>query len=328
MMGVDGLAQDELISVIIPAHNVARFVGRTLDSVLKQTHRALDVIVVDDGSTDNTADVVRDIAQRDSRIRLLRSDKLGVSAARNLAIAQAKAQLIAPVDADDIWHPDKLTRQLAVMRAGADRLGLVYCWSRGIDDNDRVILPSWNDSSARGDVLQDIVIRGIAGNGSTTLIKRRFIEQVGGYDTTATLSEDWTFYTALAGVCEFDMVPQYLVGYRLHEDSASMMDAGRMEQAIAGCTAWIKQRWPDLPAQVFVDRDNLLGTYLAFLAIRQRDYRAALRYIGSSVRARPSTMLSSDVLRLLALIPLHAAGLRHYNWRLWSKPAFADMPVN
>ena len=328
MMGIDRLTQDEFISVVIPAHNVARFVGRTLDSVLQQTHHALDVVVVDDGSTDNTADIVQDIAQRDSRVRVLRTDKLGVSAARNLAIAQAKAQLIAPVDADDIWHPDKLTRQLAVMRAGSERLGLVYCWSRGIDDNDRVILPSWNDSSARGDVLQDIVIRGIAGNGSTTLIKRRFIEEVGGFDTTATLSEDWKFYTALAGVCEFDVVPQYLVGYRLHEDSASMVDAGRMEQAIAGCTAWIKQRWPELPAQVFVDRDNLLGTYLAFLAIRQRDYRAALRYIGLSVRARPSAMFSGDVLRLLALIPLHAAGLRHYNWRLWSKPAFADMPVN
>ena len=325
---MNDLAQDEVISVIIPAHNVARFVGRTLDSVLKQTHRALDVVVVDDGSTDDTADIVQDIARRDPRVRLLRSDKLGVSSARNLAIRQAKAQLIAPIDADDIWHPDKLTRQLAVMRAGSDRLGLVYCWSRGIDDNDRVILPSWNDSAVRGDVLEDIVIRGIAGNGSTPLIKRRFIEEVGGYDTTATLSEDWKFYTALAGVCEFDVVPQYLVGYRLHDESASMTDAARMEQAIAGCTAWIKQRWPELPPQVFVDRDNLLGTYLAFLAIRQRDYRAALHYIGSSVRARPSVMFSSDVLRLLALMPLHAAGLRHYNWRLWSKPAFADMPVN
>ena len=328
MMSAGGLAQDELISVIIPAHNVARFVSRTLDSVLKQTHRALDVVVVDDGSTDNTADIVQTIAQRDPRLRLFRSGKLGVSAARNLAIAEAKAQLIAPVDADDIWHPDKLTRQLAVMRAGSDRLGLVYCWSRGIDDNDRLILPSWNNSTARGDVLQNIIIRGIVGNGSTPLIKRRFIEEVGGYDTTATLSEDWKFYTALAGVCEFDVVPQYLVGYRLHEESASMTDAGRMEQAIAGCTAWIRQRWPKLPAQVFVERDNLLGTYLAFLAIRQRDYRAALRYIGSSVRARPSAMFSSDVLRLLALMPLHAAGLRHYNWRLWSKPAFADMPVD
>jgi glycosyltransferase involved in cell wall biosynthesis len=328
MMGGTAVAQDDLISVIIPAHNVARFIGRTLESVLKQTHRALDVVVVDDGSTDDTADVVEEVSRRDPRVRLVRSDKLGVSAARNLAIAQAKAQLIAPVDADDIWHPDKLARQLAIMRAGSDRLGVVYCWSRGIDDQDRVILPSWNDSIARGDVLQDIIIRGIAGNGSTPLIRRRFIEQVGGYDAAATLSEDWKFYTALAGVCEFDVVPQYLVGYRLHEDSASMTDARRMEQAIADCTAWIKQSWPNLPSRVFVERDNLLGTYLGFLAIRQRDYRAALRYIAWSVRARPSTMFSGGVLRLLALMPLHAAGLRHYNWRLWSRPAFADMPVN
>ena len=328
MMGADGLAQDELISVIIPAHNVALFVGRTMDSVLQQTHRALDVVVVDDGSTDRTADVVQGIAQGDPRVRLFRSDKLGVSAARNFAIAQARAQLIAPIDADDIWHRDKLTRQLAVMRAGSDRLGLVYCWSRGIDDNDRVILPSWNNSRARGNVLQDIVIRGIAGNGSTPLIKRRFIAKVGGYDVTATLSEDWKFYTALAGVCEFDVVPQYLVGYRLHEDSASMTDARRMEQAIADCTAWVRRSWPDLPEQIFIDRDNVLGVYLAFLAIRQGDYGAALRYIGHSIRARPTALFSVELLRLLALIPLHAVGLRHYNWRLWSRPAFADMPVN
>lgn len=323
-----GLADQELISVIIPARNVARFIGRTLDSVLRQSHRALDVVVVDDGSTDNTAAVVQEAAQRDPRLRLVRTERLGVPAARNLAISHVKAGLIAPLDADDIWHPEKLTRQLALMRAGSDRLGLVYCWSRGIDDEDVVILPSWNASTARGSVLQDIVIRGLAGNGSTPLIKRHFIEAVGGYDATATLSEDWKFYTALAGVCEFDVVPQYLVGYRLHEDSASMTDARRMEQAIAGCTAWIRQTWPDLPQQVFVDRDNLLGTYLAFLAIRQRNYAAALRYIASSVRAKPGAMFSGDVLRLLALIPVHAAGLRHYHWRIWSKPAFADMPVN
>ncbi len=320
------IVADTLISVIIPAHNAERFVRRTLDSVLNQTHRALDIVVVDDGSTDNTAAVVQEIAHRDPRVRLFCSRNLGVSAARNFAIEQARAQLIAPLDADDIWHPNKLERQLAMMAAGSERLGVVYCWSRGIDDEDRVILPSWNAAAARGNVLRAIVIRGIAGNGSTVLIKRHFIAAAGGYDAASTLSEDWKFYTALAGVCEFDLVPQYLVGYRLHDDSASMTDALAMEQAIAGCTAWIRASWPDLPRDVFAERDAVLGPYLAFLAIRQRDYRAALNYIRRAVRNRPMSIFSIDILRLLALIPLHAAGLRHYNWKIWRKPAFSEVP--
>jgi glycosyltransferase involved in cell wall biosynthesis len=318
----------ELISVIIPAHNAGRFIRRTLDSVLGQTHRALDVVVVDDGSTDDTAVAVQEIAHRDPRVRLFRTPNRGVSAARNLAIAEARGDLIAPVDADDLWHPEKLARQLAPMRAGSDKLGVVYCWSRGIDDEDRVILPSWNDSSARGNVLQDIVIRGIAGNGSTPLIKRKFAEAVGGYDSATTLSEDWKFYTALAGVCEFDVVPQYLVGYRLHDDSATKIEVRRMEQAVADCTAWISSTWPNLPRDVMVNRENVAGIYLAFIAIRNSEYRAALRHLWHAVKARPLTLLSTYVLRLLVLIPLHAAGFRHYNWRFWKKPSFAETPVN
>lgn len=318
----------ELISVVIPAHNAARFISRTLKSVLNQTHRALDVIVVDDGSTDSTAGIVQEIAHRDDRVRLFRSRNLGVSAARNVAIAQARGNLIAPIDADDLWHPDKLARQLALMQAGSDKLGVVYCWSRGIDDDDRVILPSWNDSTASGDVLHDIIIRGIAGNGSTPLIKRRFAEAVGGYDASATLSEDWKFYTALAGVCEFAVVPQYLVGYRLHDNSATKIEVRRMEEAVEACTAWIRTRWPNLPPDVMIDRENIAGTYLAFLAIRNCEYRAALRYLWRAVKARPLTLFTTNVLRLLVLIPLHAAGLRHYNWQFWKKPSFANVPVN
>jgi glycosyltransferase involved in cell wall biosynthesis len=321
-------AGPDLISVIIPAHNAARFIRRTLASVLRQTHAALEAIVVDDGSTDETAAIVEEIASGDGRLRLLRSRKLGVSAARNLGIAQARGDLIAPLDADDIWHPQKLQKQLAVMRAGTDRLGVVYCWSRGIDDNDRVILPSWNDSTASGDVLHAIIVRGIAGNGSTPLIKRQFIEVVGGYDTAVTLSEDWKFYTALAAVCEFAVVPQYLVGYRLHEDSATKTKAADMERAVDACTGWIRTTWPGLPPSIMTEREHLIGSYLAFIAIRNGEYGAALRGLGRAIKARPLSLFTPDILRLFVLIPLHAAGFRHYNWRFWNKPAFNEAPLS
>lgn len=315
---------DELISVIVPAHNVERFVGHTLRSVLHQTHRALEVIVVDDGSTDDTAAVVASVAAQDARVRLIRSRNVGVSAARNLAIAQSRGELIAPLDADDIWRRDKLARQLAVMRGSGPEVGVVYCWSAGIDERNRVILPSWNNSVAAGNVLRELVVSGIAGNGSTPLIRRKYIAAAGGYDAQLTLCEDWKFYTALAGVCEFAVVPEFLTGYRLHLNSASV-NVLPMEKAIEGVTQWILRKWPWLPQSVLLDRRYTVNAYLAVLAVRQREFRHALRYLARAARARPAKLLAPSYLQLYPLLLAHAMGLRTLRWQFWKEPAiFAD----
>jgi glycosyltransferase involved in cell wall biosynthesis len=311
-----------LISVIIPAHNSAQFISRTLRSVLAQSHRGLEAIVVDDGSRDDTPVIVEAMMVEDPRLSLVRTRNRGVSAARNTAIANSKGEFIAPIDADDIWHPEKLARQLAKMRVGGPNVGLVYCWSRGIDENDRVILPAWNSAGVRGSVLKDLIVRGVVGNGSTPLIRRRYIEAVRGYDETMVLNEDWKLYTELAAVCEFDFVPEFLTGYRLHVQSVSMTPTRAMEQAIANTTAWIKETWPEMPARLFEDRAYTNALYLAFLAIRRGEYREACRYIVKAVRIRPASIVSLHVLRLIVLLPLHRLGLRRYRFSFWHAPKF------
>ena len=317
--GQRDVVDDELISVVIPAHNAGPFIRRSVGSALRQTHRALEVIVVDDGSTDETGRIVEEIAQRDPRVRLIESENKGVSAARNLAIDQARGKLIAPLDADDIWHPQKLARQLADLRASAPDVGVVYCWSAGIDADDRVILPTWNNSTAAGDVLRAIVVSGIAGNGSTPLIRKECIAAAGGYDVDLALCEDWKFYTALAGVCRFAVVPQYLTGYRFREDSASL-NVAAMERAIAQVTAWIGRRWPQLPAGLMRERSYTVNAYLAFLAVRARDFRQALRYLGLALAARPDKLFAFAYWRLFFLLFAHAVGLRTYRWLFWRRP--------
>jgi glycosyltransferase involved in cell wall biosynthesis len=318
---------DDLISVIIPAHNVERFIGHTLRSVLNQTHRALEVIVVDDGSRDGTAAIVASAAERDPRVRLIRTHNAGVSAARNLAIADSRGEFIAPIDADDIWRQDKLARQLAVMHASGPGVGVVYCWSAGIDERNRIILPTWNNSAVVGNVLRDIVVSGIAGNGSTPLIRRKYVEAVGGYDAELTLCEDWKFYTALAGVCEFAVVPEHLTGYRLHLKSASV-NVRPMEKAIESVTEWIIEKWPWLPESVFVERSYTVNAYLAVLAIRQRKFLHALRYLALALRARPGKVRTLSYLQLYPLLLAHAIGLRTFRWQFWQKPAlFCEAPL-
>jgi glycosyltransferase involved in cell wall biosynthesis len=310
---------DNFISVVVPARNVERYVRRTLESVVSQTHKALEIIVVDDGSTDETAAIVMQMAQQEPRIRLIRTQRTGVSAARNLAINAARGDLIATLDADDVWHPEKLARQLAVMRNSGPNVGLVYCWSAGIDDHDLVILPAWTRSVAVGDVLRDIVVTGIVGNGSTPLIRRKYIEAVGGYDVDLALCEDWKFYTALAGVCEFAVIPECLIGYRIRSDSASM-SVRPMEKAIGEVTAWIVKTWPWLPKSVLLDREYTVNAYLAFLAIRGGQYGEALRYLKRAYVARPGKLLGVCPVQFYLLFVGHLIGIRDYRWTFWQKP--------
>jgi teichuronic acid biosynthesis glycosyltransferase TuaG len=126
----------DLVSVIIPAHNAVPFLERTLRSVLAQTHRRLEILVVNDGSTDGTLSVAREIATADSRLRVidLRANG-GPAQARNAAIEACTGRFIAFLDSDDLWMPDKLARQLSAMRSTNAVLSYTAC--RTIDEQDR-----------------------------------------------------------------------------------------------------------------------------------------------------------------------------------------------
>src|SRR4051812_12704913 len=112
---LDNVRVADLTSVIIPIYNAEQYIAETLLSALAQTHRNIEIIVVDDGSTDGSAAVVKLIAASDARVRLISQPNRGVAHARNCAIAEAQGEFIAPLDADDLWHPKKIERQIAAI---------------------------------------------------------------------------------------------------------------------------------------------------------------------------------------------------------------------
>src|SRR5260370_37555658 len=128
--GQDSAGRVGLVSVIIPAYNEAATVERTISSVRNQTYSDLEMQLVDDGSTDETAAIVQRLADIDHRITLLRKPTGGLVSARNYGIAHAGGEFIAPIDADDLWYQDKIENQMVVMRDRGDQVGLVYYWSR------------------------------------------------------------------------------------------------------------------------------------------------------------------------------------------------------
>lgn len=238
----------ELVSVILPAFNAERYIDETLRSVRGQTHRALQILVIDDGSTDATLEIARLHARADQRITVLTQPNAGVAAARNLGLSQARGRFVAPIDADDLWAPGKIERQLAAMRASGGRAGLVYCWYARIDDcgriTDRVV-----GALDEGQVLDAMCKRNIVGNGSAPLMLRDAVLAAGGYDPglrarAAQGCEDYKLYFQIAESHEFALVRDFLVGYRACADSMSQQFE-QMIRSRAVVTAEVRARHPD-----------------------------------------------------------------------------------
>lgn len=207
----------DLISVVIPLHNAARTIGATLASACMQTHRTIEVLVVDDGSTDDSAAIVRAAMRDDPRVRLFSQDNMGVAAARNRGIAIARGRYIAPLDADDLWAPRKLERQLACLQAASQATALVHCWYAIIDADDRVIVEKRHPYQGR--VLHALALFNFLGHGSGPLIRKEALDAAGGYDSSframgAEGCEDYCLYFRLAERYEFALMPEVLVGYR------------------------------------------------------------------------------------------------------------------
>jgi glycosyltransferase involved in cell wall biosynthesis len=216
-MTAEAGGSEPLVSVLIPAYNAASTLAETLASVCGQTYRNLDIIVVDDGSSDETGAVAARLSEGDTRIRLLRQDNAGVAAARNLALRHAAGPVVAPVDADDLWHPTKIERQVRRLHEATDA-AVVYCWLIEIDPASRVIGRRLDQDECEGDVYAALVLANFVG-ASVPLIRRDLAMAVGGWDPSlrarkAQGAEDWEFHLRLAAEARFALEPAFLVGYR------------------------------------------------------------------------------------------------------------------
>jgi glycosyltransferase involved in cell wall biosynthesis len=170
---------DELVSVVIPVYNGERFLAQAIESVLGQTWREVEVIVVDDGSGDHSGE----IARRFAPVRCLRQDNAGQAAARNRGAAAATGRFLAFLDADDLWLEDKLERQLAAFRA-APELAVVFGWAEEF-------LEAGQPQGGRP------LRRLPAQLPSAMLIRRTAFAELGGYDPRWQLAEVADFYSRL-----------------------------------------------------------------------------------------------------------------------------------
>ena len=201
------------VSVVITNHNYCHFVGAAIDSGLAQSYEPLEVIVVDNGSTDASLELLDSFGDR---IRSIQQPNLGQAGGRNRGILEADGELIALLDADDTWQPDKLSRQVRLF--DRDEVGIVYA---GVTECGHDLEPRADiHPRHRGDCRSAFVDYPgeaiVLGGESTAVIRRACFAAVGLFDPTLSNATGWDMYRRIASKYEFDYVDSPLANYRQH----------------------------------------------------------------------------------------------------------------
>lgn len=207
------------VSVIISTYNRAHMVGRAIRSVLGQTYRDFELIVVNDASTDHTDEVLNSF--NDKRIRYVRfGENRGGPAARNTGIKMARGKYIAFLDDDDEWLPAKLEKQVEKMKDVTGEVGLIYSGSEVIADDSNTIQRRYHPEQ-RGNVHKRLLLGPMVGSVSNVLVKKECFIKVGLFDESLKSCQDWDMWKRISDHYEFDFVPEILSRIHLHPDQIS-----------------------------------------------------------------------------------------------------------
>lgn len=198
------------ISVIIPTYNAERTILETIESVQQQTFCDFELIVINDGSTDRTLELLATV--QDPRLKVFSYENGGLPVARNRGIARSTGEFIAFLDADDLWTPDKLELQLAALQQHSNA-GVVYSWTLFMDEKGESFYAD-EPIHFEGNVLTQLLMKNFIASGSNAMVRRQAIESVGEFDPTLKSCEDWDYWLRLAVHWSFVLVPKAQIFYR------------------------------------------------------------------------------------------------------------------
>lgn len=215
-----------LITVIIPCFNASRFLRQTIDSVLLQSHVVNKIIAIDDGSTDNTLQILKQYGDKLLVLHHEGNKNKGQAASLNLGLRYTESEYVALLDADDIWHEDKIAVQVDALQ---NNTAFVLCYVNGyvIDASDRRLYPilpkKFQETNTLGKILLDCYIR----TPSMVMVRRSLFDQVGNFSESYS-APDHDMWVRASEVGKFYYIDQYLVSYRQHSGQLSINYARKM----------------------------------------------------------------------------------------------------
>lgn len=275
------------VSVIIPTYNYSRYVGQAIGAVLAQTLPATEIVVVDDGSTDDTAAEVEKFGEK---VRYIKQENAGVCVARNRGVADSTGKYIAFLDADDIWEPEKLAKQIAKFSED-DQIGLVHCGMREFHSDTGETI-AMHLQGTEGWVADDLLLwegLGVIGPGGTIIVRRDAFENVGGFDESLKVGEDWDFCYRIARKYKVGFVPELLVNYRNHGTNAHK-NVAEMER---GMGRFYQRAFDTDDANVLHLKRRAYGNYHRVLSgsyFQSKNYKKFIEHAMRSIKYRPANL--------------------------------------
>lgn len=286
------------ISVILPLYNGEATLKETIDSVLNQTFKDLELVIVNDGSQDASLEIITSI--KDSRIKVFSYSNAGVSASRNRGISQATGEYISFIDQDDIWTTDKLETQLKALQNNPQAT-VAYSWTNYIDESGNFLHPG-SYISVTGNVYANLLLVNFLENGSNPLIRAQAFTEVGKFDESLKSIDDWEMWVRLAARYQFVSVPLPQILYRQSAGSASG-NVWRMEAE----GKRVRERiFAQVPKSLQYLNQWGLGNrykYLTFKALEGTPERhkslTALRFIWLAIKYDPNLLKTRVIWKVL-----------------------------
>ncbi len=283
-----------LVSVIMPCWNRERFIADAIGSVLAQTFTNFELLVVDDGSSDGTRGVVSSFS--DSRIRLIAREHRGISATMNAGLAAAEGRYLSRLDSDDMWLPDMLETQVAVLDA-RPAIGLVYARAEVTDENWRPVNAIWGNAPRYpGDSLRSMLADATCH--MTWVCRRECFDRVGVFDEQMVTGEDWDMWLRIARHYPFAFTDRVLARTRLHRASITSPHSPDYDGELARRTAVLDKLYasPGLPPEILAMKGEAysnIHTTNGLLWLGQRKLRRALGAFGRAVAVSDSRVFTA-----------------------------------
>jgi glycosyltransferase involved in cell wall biosynthesis len=293
-------AMQPLISVIIPNYNHTRFVGDAIQSVLDQTYRCFEIIVVDDGSTDDCKSVV---GRFSSQVRYIRQENQGLGGARNTGIRAAKGDFIGLLDADDQWQPQYLETMVNLIYQNPDA-AVYYCSAQGTDIQGNDLPQVFGSLRVAPENLYQSLTRANFLIPSTIIMRRAVLIEAGLFDASLKSCEDWDMWLRIAPQCGFVGTEASLVRYRIHGSSLSANPVGMQHATrvvVEKHFGLDDGKWDSWSAEKRRAFGGLYRYYLLSSIQRQNDWQSGSKYLRLALQADPTLATDLDLFYDLAL---------------------------